>query len=218
MTFMRALVVFISCLFSFLCGSGQSRICLEQYTYSGGGQRALFSPVLHVQTPNRWYAEARFNYEEINTFSLYAGHNFSAGNGLAWSFTPMAGWITGRMKGGSIGLNSDLSWNKFSFSSQTQYSISASTFYDNFFYNWSELYYSPSDWFYMGIAVEHTRLYASSAIVDPGLLAGLSFRGWSIPFYVFKPFHAKQFFVVGLSWEWRHAGADKRKVTLPAVL
>jgi len=187
-----------------LSAHGQAKLSFEQYSFLGAGANSLVAPVAHYQHKSKWYAEARYNYEDINTFSLYAGRTFSAQHDFSWSLTPMIGGMTGKMKGGSFGLNSECSFKKFGFSSQAQYSMSSQTQLDNFFYNWSELYYSPVDWVYTGIAVQHTRLYASNSLVDPGILLGFSYNQWSFPLYSFNPFAAERYFIVGINWEWKH--------------
>ncbi|MEP6748211.1 MAG: hypothetical protein ABJB86_10835 [Bacteroidota bacterium] len=178
----------------------------------GAGQPGLFSPVAHYESKKKWYAEARYNYEDVNTVSLYAGHTFSAEKEFSWSFTPMIGGMAGKLKGGSFGLNADLNFKGFYFSSQAQYSVSAQTRFDNFFYNWSEFYYAPTPWLYTGIAVQHTRLYATNSLVDPGMLIGFSFNQWSFPLYSFNPFANGRYFVAGVNWEWKHGTGKHKKV------
>ena len=195
----------------------QSKLSLEQYSFMGGAQPGLLAPVAHYESKQHWYAEARYNYEDINTFSLYAGRTFSNENDFSWSFTPMIGGMAGKLKGGSFGMNSELSYRKFNFSSQAQYSVSAGTRYDNFFYNWSELWYAPMDWIYTGIALQHTRIYATNTLIDPGVLLGFSYNQWSFPMYSFNPFAAARYFVVGINWEWNHAKNKNKKIDPPVV-
>lgn len=187
-------------------GLSQPAFSVEQYSFVGAGQNSLLAPVAHFQTQNKWYAEARYNYEEVRTLSLYAGRTFSREQEFSWSLTPVVGAIAGRMNGGSFGLNSAFSYHKFNFSSQAQYSISSATRYENFFYNWAELCYQPVDWFYTGLAMQHTRIYATQTVADPGLLMAFSFGQWTVPLYSFNPFiNGETYYVVGINWEWRHA-------------
>ena len=215
---MRNAVTILLFVLSAYGASSQSKLSFEQYSFMGPNQPGLLAPVAHYETKEKWYAEARYNYEDINTFSLYAGHTFSAKRDLSWSFTPMIGGMTGKMQGGSFGLNSELSYHKFNFSSQAQYSVSASTRYDNFFYNWSELWYQPVDWIYTGVAVQHTRIYATNALIDPGVLLGFSYKQWSFPLYSFNPFADQRYFVVGVNWEWNHGRGKQKKAEPPVVV
>jgi len=43
----------------------------------------------------RLHLEARYNYEDLETGSVWAGYNFSGGEKVAWEFTPMFGGVFG---------------------------------------------------------------------------------------------------------------------------
>ena len=208
-------ILFLLCLHANI--KSQSKLSLEQYSFMGAGQSSLLAPVAHYESRQKWYAEARYNYEDMNTFSLYAGRTFSRQRDLSWSFTPMIGGMAGKLKGGSFGLNSELSYRKFNFSSQAQYSVSAGSRNDNFFYNWSELWYAPADWVYTGIALQHTRIYATNTLLDPGVLLGFSYNQWSFPVYSFNPFDSGRYFVVGINWEWNQGKNKRKKIDPPIV-
>jgi hypothetical protein len=208
------IVVFLAMQLPVFC---QHSIIVEQYSFLGGGQTSLLAPVAHYQTPKKWYAEARYNYEDIRTFSLYAGRVFSGKDDLTWSVTPMIGGMAGKMNGGSFGLNSAFSYGKFNLSSEAQYSVSAASREDNFFYNWTELWYEPVDWIYTGIALQHTRMFASNSLVDPGVLLGFTYNQWSFPLYSFNPLSNQRYFVVGINWEWSRSKKAIKSATPPLV-
>lgn len=214
---MRSLVIILFFFAVQPVAFSQPAFRVEQYSFLGGAQTSLLAPVAHYQTPKKWYAEARYNYEDIQTFSLYAGRVFSGKDDLSWSVTPMIGGMAGKLNGGSFGLNSAFSYGKFGFSSEAQYSVSAATRQDNFFYNWSELWYEPLDWIYTGIALQHTRMFASNSLVDPGVLLGFSYNQWSFPLYSFNPMSNQRYFVVGINWEWRQ-GKKSSKTAAPPVV
>lgn len=214
---MRSILMILLFVSARIAAFSQPAVKFEQYSFLGGGQTSLLAPVAHYQTPKKWYAEARYNYEDIQTFSLYAGRVFSGKDNLTWSLTPMIGGMAGKLNGGSFGLNSAFSYGKFGFSSEAQYSISAATHLDNFFYNWSELWYEPVDWIYTGLALQHTRMFASNSLVDPGVLLGFSYNQWSFPLYSFNPLSQQRYFVVGINWEWRQAKKERKTVTPPLL-
>jgi len=196
---------------------GQQTFSFEQYSFVGAGQNSLLAPVAHYQSSGKWYAEARYNYEDIRTFSVYAGRTFSRDKEFSWSLTPVLGAIAGKMNGGSFGLNSACSYHKFNFSSQAQYSVSAENRYENFFYNWAEFCYQPTAWFYTGIAVQHTRMYATNTVADPGLLLAFSVGQWTVPLYSFNTFSGEKYYVLGINWEWKHSKTQVPKQA-PIVL
>lgn len=174
---------------------------IELYKYIGTGGESSFQPLGHIRSPNNWYGEIRYNYEDAQTVSFYAGKTFSGGKLAEYSITPMAGYSTGVFTGVSLGVNTDVEWKSFYFSAQSQYSMSSKTKEDNFLFSWSELGYSISDHFFTGISLQYTRTICQTDL-EPGIVTGLSFKNFEIPFYVFKPFRSSRYFVLGLSYEF----------------
>ena len=65
---------------------------IEQYQYLGKGTANAIVPVLHFQNSKGWYAEARYNYDENNTFSLLGGRSFQLDKNGFSSIVPMIGF------------------------------------------------------------------------------------------------------------------------------
>jgi hypothetical protein len=180
----------------------QSKAGIEQYQYLGKSGENTILPILHFEGAKGWYAEARYNYDELKTFSLYVGKSFSGGNDLSWSFTPMIGYAVGNLRAGSLGLNIDLEQAGFFLSAQSQFTVALDKENTNFFYNWSELGYSVTDHFFAGLTMQFTRQSQISDI-EPGVLAGIGFKNISFPVYMFSPFsNANRYFVVGMNYEF----------------
>jgi hypothetical protein len=190
-------------------GFGQSEISLEQYRTISTGQPSLYMPVMHYQHPKRWYAEARYNYEDAETFSFYLGRAFTGEtNTLNYSIVPMLGGSMGRWQGISTGLNINVDLNNFFFSSQSQYSRSTSVPGDNFVYDWSELGYQSLKWLYAGLSLQHTHERSIGHDIQPGFMIGFTFNRFTIPVYTFQPFNTMRNFIVGVTMEWK----GKKKV------
>ena len=189
----------------------QHELGIEQYSYLGVGQLNSLVPVAHYKTNSNWYAEARYNYDELNTFSLYAGRTFSGERSLTYSITPMIGGMAGKSRGGSLALNTEFDFRGFNFSSQSQYSVNADSRMSNYFFSWSELSYQPLDWLYAGVSLQNTQVYRTATLTEPGLLIGLSYKQWSFPVYSFNPFENERYFVVGLNWELTYNRTNKKK-------
>ncbi len=192
----------------------QSEIAVEQYHYVGKGLPYLFMPVAHWQSARNWYAEARYNYEDIETFSFYAGRSFTRENNLSYTFTPIVGAAMGRFRGISTGLNMDLEYGKFYFSAQSQYSLATDKGKgnDDFFYSWSEAGYQPFDWLYAGATFQQT-ITSDENLMEPGMLVGFSFGRYSIPVYAFDLFNARRYFIIGFTVSWQgknKAGSNKQ--------
>src|SRR5262245_2731577 len=70
------------------------------------------SPVFMADR-GRLHLEARYNYEALETASLWAGCNFSFGEKLVFEITPMLGAVFGDMRGVAPGCRFSLSRGPF---------------------------------------------------------------------------------------------------------
>ena len=189
-------------------GAAQWKAGIEQYVYTNVPVSEAFVQLIHIQTPGNFYGELRYNYEEGKTISLFAGKTFSGGHDLEYELTPMAGCSTGRFTGFSLAANTDMEWKNFFFSSQAQYSksvkrkdsLNLKTNAADFFYSWSELGYNFTEHFFTGVSLQDTR-QAGENICEPGILAGFSIKKLCFPFYVFRPFRADRYFIMGITYQ-----------------
>ena len=63
---------------------------------------------------NKLHLEARYNYEDRETFSGWIGYNFSGGDDVfSYTFTPMLGGVVGLSNGVAPGLEFTLTYKKF---------------------------------------------------------------------------------------------------------
>lgn len=202
----RPCLLILSVLFATTRSYSQAEAVVEQYHYAGKGQPYVFMPVAHVQTARNWYAEARYNYEDTETFSFYLGRSFSGEKNLSYTFTPIIGAAMGRFKGISTGLNIDMEYGKFFFSAQSQYSLATERGKgsDDFFYSWSEAGFQPLHWLYAGASFQQTYM-ANEKLLEPGALIGFSFGRFSIPIYGFDLAHEQRYFIIGLTVSWQGA-------------
>jgi len=191
-------------------GFGQAGINFEQYHVLNPHQPYTYMPVMHYQTKNNWYGEARYNYEEVETFSLYLGRAITGGNDLNYSFVPMLGGSVGKFKGVSTGVNVDMDYNKFFFSSQSQYSMPTNPYGHYFWYSWSEVGYQSLKWLYAGLSVQHTHDRLAGDDLQPGMMIGFTFNKFTIPVYTFDPFGNGRSFIVGFNMAWKHARKKPR--------
>ncbi len=180
----------------------QSEGGIEQYHYFGGNGANSIVPVIHLQSKRGWYGEARYNYDEINTFSLLGGKTFSGYNKLNWSITPLLGISFGEMNGYITGVNFSIEKNKYFFNTQSQYTIAATSNYTNYFFTWSEWGYQPLKWLYGGFTIQYTQVVNEAALVEPGLLLGITIHKLTFPMYIFNTLSNNRFLVLGVNWEW----------------
>ena len=197
----RSIVIsFLSCII--INATAQSG-GVEQYYYTRTATvDAVMTPIAHITSSKNWYGEARYNFDELNTFSLYAGKRFSKAGILSWEATPMIGALMGQMKGGSVGMNGGIELEKIFFSTQSQYTFSLENSTDKFFYTWSELGYAATSWLYAGLALQQTNVYRENVKIEPGCMIGFSIKNWTIPLYAFNNSDRERYYVLGVNWQW----------------
>ena len=155
------------------------------YAYFVPDSREYVQPT--VTADRDWlHLEARYNYEDLETGSVWVGYNFSGGEKLAWEFTPMLGGVFGNTTGLAPGYKGSLSWWKLELYSEGEYVWDTGDSSGSFFYNWSELTLSPVDWFRFGLVTQRTRVYETEHDVQRGLLAGFSWKMIDLTAYVFN--------------------------------
>jgi hypothetical protein len=206
---MKTLAAISFCLVSVLDARSQSAAVVEQYYFTpAAGSAAMITPMANFTTSNNWYGEARYNFDELNTFSLYAGRKFAQRGNISWEATPLIGGLIGQMTGGSVGVNFGADYRKLFFASQSQYSFSVENNADRYFYHWSEFGYNATSWLYAGLAMQQTNIYKTTGKLEPGCMIGFSVRNWTIPLYAFNAGEEERYFVLGLNWQW--AGKKKK--------
>lgn len=148
------------------------------------------------------HLEARYQYEDLDTGSLWVGYNFKGGEALEWEITPMVGGVFGDVTGVAPGYRIGAIWRDFDFSTEGELVFDTEGRESSFFYTWSELSYAPTDWIWAGLVVQRTKLYSTSFDVQRGFLVGLAYKQVSLTTYVFNPDESKPTVVLGLAWEF----------------
>lgn len=143
------------------------------------------SPTLTAD--HQWlHLEARYNYENQQTGSLWAGYNFSVGHRVTLEVTPMFGVVFGKTTGVAPGYNLSLGYRKIELISQGEYVVDTGDTSNSFFYSWNELVYSPVDWFHAGLVSQRTRAYQTPLDVQRGFSAGFAYKRADFTTYVFN--------------------------------
>lgn len=144
------------------------------------------------------HVEARYNYEALDSGSAWSGYNFSGGQSLEWTFTPMLGGVCGDVAAVAVGYNGSLSWWKLELYSEGEQLFDTGDSSDSFFYNWSELALAPVDHFRVGLVSQRTRAYRSDREIQRGALIGATYKKLDMSAYVFNPDDDERTLVVAL--------------------
>jgi len=147
----------------------------EAWEFSGSvfysdppGSRDRVTPIVYADR-GALHLEARYNYEDLETASLFAGWTFEHGDELAMSFTPMLGAVAGDTKGIAPALEFDLGWQRVAWYAEMEYLFDLEDSDDDFFYSWSTLTYGLTDWLRAGLVTERSRLVDTDVSLQRGL-------------------------------------------------
>jgi len=133
------------------------------------------------------HLEARYNYEDFHTGSLWFGRNFKVGNELVFKVTPMLGGVFGRTTGIAPGCEASLAYKKVEISISNEYVFDTSHSSGSFYYAWPQLTYSPWSWLNVGLVAQHTQTVHTSFALQRGFLVGTSYKDVEFTTYVFNP-------------------------------
>jgi hypothetical protein len=100
------------------------------------------------------HLEARYNYENLDTGSMWFGYNFAGGETVEWTLTPIIGGVFGQTDGVAPGYKGSLIWRQLEVYSEGEYVFDAHDSADSFFYNWSEVTFVPAEWFRVGLVTQ----------------------------------------------------------------
>ncbi|MBN9693456.1 MAG: hypothetical protein J0M24_24690 [Verrucomicrobia bacterium] len=134
------------------------------------------------------HLEARYNYEALESGSLWIGWNLGFGQTVEVAVTPMVGGVVGNLRGVAPGCLATISWWKLTLYSEAEYvfDLGGPASADDFFYSWSELSLAPVEWMRFGVALQRTRVFSTGLEVQRGVLLGASWKSVDFTAYVFN--------------------------------
>jgi hypothetical protein len=164
--------------------------------------QSYLTPIATI-TRGRLYLEGRYQYEDIETASVWVGRAFAGGDALTWWIAPLAGGVLGRTGGFAPGLGVELAWGRVSLSSSAEYLFDLEDSDGSYFYSWTEWIYQPWEIFSAGITVERTRPHDTGRDVQTGLTLYSGFRHVTLSFYAFNVWNDEDdYYVCGIGGEF----------------
>jgi hypothetical protein len=149
------------------------------------------------------HLEARYNYEALDTGSLFAGWKFSGGDKVTYALTPMLGAVFGATEGIAPGFEASLAYGIADYYIEAEYLYDLDVKEDSYAYAWSELGFSPLKWLRFGLVGQRTRVYNSNRDIQSGGFVQLMLGKTTLGFYVFNPGDsADQLAIVSLAAEF----------------
>jgi hypothetical protein len=118
---------------------------------------------------------------------------------LKYEVTPMIGGVVGRSNGIAPGVEFTLSRGKFELYSESEFLFDFAAKENNFYYNWSDLTYSPTDWLWFGVSAQRTRVYKTDLDLQRGVIIGAGLNHWKLTTYFYDIGHSEPFLLVTAS-------------------
>ena len=132
------------------------------------GSEDRLTPIVYADR-GAVHLEARYNYEDLETLSVFGGWAFSVEGEVEAAFTPMLGGAFGETSGIMPALELDVGWRKLAWYAETEYLFDLDDRDDDFFYSWSTLTYGLTDWLSAGVVTERSKLVDTDYSVQRGL-------------------------------------------------
>lgn len=157
-------------------------------------------------TPQAWiylkdyYFEARYNYEDLQTFSLYFGKSFYAGKKAAIEFTPMVGGVVGNLNGISPGFNFTLDYLRFTTGSQTQYTFDLKVPGNSFFWDWTNFSFGLGKHFGVGGSVQIYLPKEGENSVTAGPMVNYTFKNLQLEAYSYNFWESHPLWAIGVQY------------------
>jgi hypothetical protein len=155
-------------------------------------------------TADHWWLhlEARYNYENLGTGSVWFGYNLSAGKNLVLKVTPMIGGVFGQTSGIAPGCEASLSYKRLTLSISNEYVFDLTDNARSFYYSWPEVTYSLTDWLRLGLVAQRTKAFQTKLDTQRGFLVGFSHKHAEFTAYVFNPGSTDLSAVLEVGWSF----------------
>lgn len=118
------------------------------------------------------HLESRYNYEDFQTTSIFAGYNFETEGNISLLLTPMLGAAFGNTSGIIPAIEATITWSNLEWYTETEWLVDPADAGNNFLYTWTDLTYAPLDHFYFGLSGQRTRVIEDGPEIERGVVAG----------------------------------------------
>jgi hypothetical protein len=141
------------------------------------------------------HLEGRYNYEDRESASAFVGWNYETKieTQLRLALTPMFGAAAGKTHGAIPALELTLGFPRLELYSESEYFFDSSDSNDSFFYNWSELALSATDWISAGLV--SGQLIHNSREIRGGPMVRLTRGPWEGTACFLNPGSEEHYFV-----------------------
>jgi len=146
--------------------------------------------------------EVRYNYEDFNTASVFAGKTWEKDGDFYFSITPMIGLAVGNTNGILPGFECSATFSKLSLYSENEYMFDFTGKEGNFFYSWTQLGDTIIKNMQAGVAAESFRLYKTKFDVQKGVYLEYNLGKFLFDVYHFNPFSKYNYTVASIAYNF----------------
>jgi len=189
-------------------GGAQSQETLRRWSATLSAYRSIipddadYTIVIGSADHGSLHLEGRWNYENLDAGSFFAGWTFAFGRSLEVEATPMLGLTVGTVFGAIPGLELTVSLGPIEWYTESEYVLDLRDRDDSFFYVWSELGVYLVAPLRVGLLGQRLRVRASPLEIDRGPLAMLTVGRLSIGGYVLNPWSDHSFTIISLGLDF----------------
>jgi hypothetical protein len=160
---------------------------LSAFVYAPKNEDVFTAPTLAADR-GTLHLEARYNYEDLETGSFFVGRNIAfEDQDVNGTVVPVLGLVVGNTAGIAPGVNIDLAWGRFEFTTETEVVIELPDSEESFLYSWVEGTLEPVHGLRLGVAGQRTKVKEIGLDLRRGPMLSLSAaRGW-LGVYWFDP-------------------------------
>lgn len=151
---------------------------------------------------NHLHLEARYNYEDFQTFSAWGGYNFFGGDKLEYFITPMTGLAFGNTSGFLFGGEMTFTLGGFELYNESEYLAGFDSKQDNFFYAWTDFTWSPTDWLSFGYSSQITKPILTDYEFSNGFVLGGTYKNFGLSGYLYDVWTDEPFVMFALSFSF----------------
>jgi len=146
-----------------------------------------------------FYFENRYNYEAANSASLNVGRSIFK-NLRHISIVPMVGVVVGSFKGFTAELQTSFENNRWSLSTDNQFSAAFTQSSKSMYLNWTYARYKVTPFFQIGPTSVASQQVNQRMAFDKGITAVLLIKQWSMRTYVYNYKKGEMYFWLSLRY------------------
>ena len=150
-----------------------------------------------------YYIEARYNYEDVKTVSLYFGRSFEINKKVDVEIIPMIGLVYGNIKGVSPGFNLNFEYKRFHSSTECQYTFDLEDRGNSFFWDWSNFYIRVHENISVGTAIQIYRPQKGDSFVYASPALNLEFGSFSIEANAYNLWEKHPLYTLGFEYNFK---------------